>query len=310
MTDQTIDNPLEGNWYDGIAGEDQGRIDVFKEFESADKFYENYQSLSNRNWRTEIAGEDEALATQLERYSSPTELGASWKEQRAKISEGIKPAELPENATDADIAAYRKTFGIPAEAEGYYEGLPDGVVIGEEDKPIADAFMNAIHGAHARPAVAHALIGAYNEFSEQEQAAQQELDGQQSAEATDALREAWGTDYRTNLNLVEAFLTNTFGEAAKEQLMNGRYGDGRGFMNDPDVLKGFAAAQRQLDPTSTIVPRGDESAMQTLDDEIKEIEDIMRTKRYVYNKDEKMQARYRELLQLRIDAAEKAKNAA
>jgi hypothetical protein len=44
----------------------------------------------------------------------------------------------------------------------------------------------------------------------------------------------------------------------------------------------------------------DPDALQSLNDEIAEIEKVMRERRSEYNRDEQMQARYRELLELRL----------
>jgi hypothetical protein len=72
-------------------------------------------------------------------------------------------------------------------------------------------------------------------------------------------------------------------------------------MNIPGVLEGLASISRQLNPVNQIAPKTGITAQQTLDDEISDIEKLMRDDRKAYNKDEKIQTRYRELLQIRID---------
>lgn len=299
MPEPIIDNAVDGNWYDDMAGDDAGRIEVLSKFDSPESFYSNHQALANANWRTPMAGEDEAFGKQLERFDSPASFASAYREAQKTISEGIKPARLPNGATDEDIAAFRTEHGIPLEAAGYYENMPEGLVLGEDDKPMADTFMDALHSVNAPPEVAHALIGAYTKFAESEQDAQSEVDSFQSKEATDELRTTWGADYRTNINAVDTFLTNTFGEEAKEQMMNGRFQDGRAFMNNTKVLEAIASVQRKLDPLVPLNFNGEGDPVESMNDEIKTIEKFMRTNRSEYNKDNDMQARLRTLYDLR-----------
>ena len=88
--------------------------------------------------------------------------------------------------------------------------------------------------------------------------------------------------------------------------MNGRYPDGRAFMNDPKVLEGIAAVQRKLDPVSRLTPPGGGSALQSLTDEIAEIEKFQKEHRAEYFKDEKKQERLRELYDIRTKQQEAA----
>lgn len=313
MADPIIDDPntvLDGNWYDAMAGEDEAKIDILKEFETADAFYANHQEMANRNWRADIAGEDDKFATTLERFENPTAFGNAFREAQQTISAGKYKEALPAaDADDETVKAYREANGIPFEPAGYLENLPDGLVLGEDDAPIAEVFMQALHSVYAPPGVAHALISQYNDFAEEQQEAQNELDIEQAKEATDALRAEWKGDYRANINLVGAFLENTFGKEVKEQLLNGRFEDKRGFMNDPKILMGIASAQRIIDPLLQIIPAGEDPEA-TLKEEIAEIELYMKEHRTAYNKDEKKQARLRQLYDIRTKHDEATKNAA
>ena len=304
MADPIIDDPstvVDGNWYDTMAGEDAGKIEVLKEFESADAFYDNHQEMVGRNWRTEIAGEDEKFAKTLERFDSPAAFGNSFQEAQQTVRSGNMKDDLPASDADDDsIKAYRESNSLPLEAAGYLENLPEGLVLGEDDAPIADAFMEALHSTYAPPAVAHALIAKYNEFAEQQQDAQNTLDVEQAKETTDSLREGWRGDYRVNINMVGKFLTRAFGAEVKDQLLNGRFQDGRAFMNDAKILEGLASMERIIDPLSVILDNKGDPA-QTLNDEIADIEKFMSEHRTAYNKDEVKQARLRQLYGLRIE---------
>ncbi len=304
MVDPIIDNALNGNWYDSMAGEDTGKIEILSKFETADAFYDSHQGMANANWRSQFVaeGEEESFGKTMERFDSPQAFANSFKEAQQTISSGKMKDDLPgADATEEDITAYRTANDIPLKVEGYYENMPEGLILGDDDKPIADVFMNALHGVNASPAVGHALISAYNDFAESEQDAQAEMDGEQSKVAIDELRNTWKGDYRQNINAVETFLNREFGKDGAEQIMGGRYADNRHFMNDPKVLEVFARVERVLNPLVPLHHTGDGDPVESMNDEIAKIEKFMRTNRPDYNKDDKMQHRYGDLLQMRID---------
>lgn len=298
-----IDNPIEPTWFEPLVGEDAPaeRVEMLKGYETPDAFLEDFESTKNANWRDSFAGDDDKFKSQLERYQSPADLGKAFREQRATISSGAYKQAPGADATPEDISAYREANGIPAEAGGYLENLPDGLVMGDGDKAIFEDFAGAMHEMNVDPSVMHKAIEWYNGFAEREQDALAEMDHTQHTETVDELRNEWGTDYRANINLVGSHIETQFGQEAAEALLNARSPDGRAIMNIPGVLQGFMTAARTINPVAQLAPKTDRTAVETLDDEISGIEKVMRENRSEYNKDEKMQARYRELLQIRID---------
>jgi hypothetical protein len=154
---------------------------------------------------------------------------------------------------------------------------------------------------NVEPAVMHKVIDWYNGFAEGQQDSMAEMDHAHHTETEDALRTEWGSDYRANINLVGSLIETTFGEENASALLNARDGEGRAIMNIPGVLEGLASISRKLNPVAQLAPKTGRTPDQTLDDEIADIEKLMRDDRNAYNKDEKVQSRYRDLLQIRID---------
>jgi hypothetical protein len=289
----------EGHWAESLVGDNTERLEALKSFESPDDFFKSYDEVSNKDWRKEIAGDDDKFLSTLQRFNAPTDFGNSFREAQQTIRSGQLQKALGEDATAEDIQAYREAKGIPDAPEGYLEKLPDGLVLGEDDMPIASVFMEALHSVNAEPTVAHALISKYNEFAEQQQDAQAEMDSEQAALANDELRNEWGTDYRANMNAITNFMNATFGEEAREQLLSGRFADGRAFMNDPKVLQSFAALARQMNPANELYSGGAEP-LQAMNEEIAELEKFMREHRTEYNNDVTKQERLRTLYDIRI----------
>jgi len=298
-----VSDPSEPDWFKDMVNDDTPpeRVEFLKSFDTQDALIESAQTAQNVNWRDAFAGDDDKFKSQLERYSTPGDLGKAFREQRATISSGNLSPKPDENATPEDLAAFRSANGIPAEPTGYLENLPEGLVLGEEDKEIFEDFAGAMHEMNVEPSVMHKVIDWYNGFAEDQQDAMAEMDNSHHQETEDALRTEWGTDYRANINLVGSLIESTFGEENASAILNARDADGRALMNIPGVLEGLASIQRQLNPVARIAPATGRTPDQTLEDEITELEKFMREDRDKYNKDEKSQARLRELYQIRID---------
>lgn len=316
MAEQTTVVTDDGHWADGlITGETPENHSVaLKGFETQEDLNKAYLGTLDHNWRDDFAsdgdgGIDDKFKSTLERYASPADAGKAFREARATISGGAYKQAPGEGATEDDIKAYREANGIPLEAGGYMENLPEGLVVGDDDKEIMGDFLSALHSENVPPSVAHKAIEWYNGFAEKQQDQLAEIDHTHHTETEDSLRQEWGSDYRANINLVGALVENTFGEEIKEAILNARDMEGRAIMNIPGVVQGFAQLARQINPISQVVkPGGD--PVTTLNDEIESIEKVMKEDRTKYNKDDKMQKRLLELYDIRIQHENRNKKTA
>lgn len=292
-------NTLTKDWFEPFAGENQDRREMLSKFDSFDSFFDDYNKKSD--WRGVIAGDDLKFKSTLERYADPQAFGNAHREAVQKIRSGQLLPTIPENATDEQIKEFRTQNNIPLEVDGYLDNLPDGMVVGEEDKDLLMDFLGVAQEANVPADFGPKVVEWVNNFNENQQKAIVELDTQQQREATQALNEAWGKDFTQNMNLIESTLSTYFGERAAEQMMNGRYGDGTGFYNDPDVMRGFANMARALNDVAPLVAQ-DPQAMHSLDAQIEELENYMKNERSKYMKDEKAQTELRELYEKRLKA--------
>jgi hypothetical protein len=247
------------------------------------------------DWRQQYAGADAKKLGVLTRYTSPTAALDALFAAQQRISAGDLKKALPENATPEQVAAFRTENGIPDKPEGYLEKLPQGLVIGDEDKPLFAKFAEKLHAKNLPPATAHAAVEFYNELQEEQAAQAAEAETAAKAATEDKLRAEWGADYRANLNHITSFIEKA-PEGVSEALLNARTPDGKAIFNIPEVLQWFASQARELDPMGTIVPSGGGAAGATIDTEIADIEKLMRTNRPEYNRDTKKQERYIQLL--------------
>jgi hypothetical protein len=251
-----------------------------------------------------MAGGDEKLAKSLDRFGSPKDVHTSWKALQQRRSSGELVSKLPKDAKPEDVAKWRTENGIPEKADAY--PMPEGLVVGDADKPGVGKFLASMHEANATPAQVQAGLKTYYQIKEDAIAQQAEADLTHVAEVQDTLRSEWGAEYRGNINSINAFLEMA-PEGIKDKLLSARMADGRAVANDPAFMSWLAQTAREVNPVGTVVPAGGDQ-MGAIGDEITKIEALMGDRKSEYWKGpgaEKMQARYRQLVDAREKRAEK-----
>ena len=211
----------------------------------------------------------------LERVSDFGSLVKNYVNAQDKIRKGELSNGLPENATPEQLSDWRTANGVPATAEDYQINLGDGVVIGDDDQAILDEVFKVGHDANVSNEVMSNLVSTFLAGREALADVSQQQDGIQQQQATSALKEAWGSDYQTNINMVTGFV-NGLPESVREDFMNARLPDGRALFNSPEAMVFFADTARKLNPAGTVVPNSN-NPVQSINDEIKALESRMGT---------------------------------
>lgn len=244
---------------------------------------------------------DEKRQELLGRYGSPEAAFDALDAAQQRIRSGELLPALPDDPTDDELKEWRKSRGIPSDAKGY--DLKD-IEIEAEDKDTIESLVAAAHASDQGQDQVVAGIKWYYETKATQAAARQELDATQRDETVGALNVEWGANYRRNQNLVKAFLSRVFPEEARVALEGGRFADGRGFFNNPDIMRSLLAVELEINPAGIVPPRGEGDIQQGLDDEIAEIKKWMRSPRdseegKKYWKDKKVQDHYVKLIEIR-----------
>lgn len=247
------------------------------------------------DWRNQLAGESEADLKRLGRFGSMSDVWRSYRSLEAKMSSGELKSQLPKEATDEQLAAWRQENGIPDKPGGYAEMMGD-LVIGEGEQDRANHFFELAHKHNLPPEAAKDMVAWSYAQQEAEQAQRAEQDEVVRTEGMQELMQEWGGNYQGNLNAV-AGLLDMFTVDAKDAIMNARDGDGDPLLSNPGVLKGLLLQAREINPASTLLPAGGRGGMQSITEEIQKIESQMGTDAYI--RDESLQARYRELVNAR-----------
>lgn len=253
------------------------------------------------NWRNEMVGGDEKELQQIGRYATPADV---WKkaralEQRLSSGEFKRTVPFPDKGTPEEQASWRKEAGIP-EAPDKYE-LPkgkDGKPVYDPAKPEVANFLKAAHAANMAPQHVQATLQFLAQEAQRQDDEDRQQDEQEQKAYEDTQRAKWGQDYRRNENLIGGLL-DTAPQGVKDLLLKSRLADGTLLKNHPGVQDFLIGLALQINPQGTVVPNSSGNIGVAIDDEIAKIEKVMRENRKEYNRDEKMQARYRDLIAAR-----------
>lgn len=250
------------------------------------------------DWRTKYS-QDPAVLKRLERYASPKAAIDALFAAQTRISKGDLLPTLKENATPEDVAEYRTAHGIPLEATGYEINLPNGLVIGDADKPVVDEFLARAHAQNMHPSQVNDALGWYFDKQEQARVAQEARDTEHRMATEDELRAEFGPDYRLNVKLAHEILSSAPGDLS-DKLLGGRLADGKLIGNDPDVVRWLTKLSRELNPVATVVPGSGTNAVQAVESEMASMKKLMGDRNSEYWKGPlaaKHQARYKQLVE-------------
>lgn len=252
------------------------------------------------DWREKAAKGDEKRLNKLSRYTSPEAALDALFEAQKKLSSGELKSAKPKGDTPEEIAEWRKENGIPEKPEDYDLTLDNGLVIGDEDKPMIDEFVKSMHGVNATPEVVKAAVATYYELQEAqiEQMMQRNATAKYETEA--ALKAEWGQDYKGNLNALRS-LIDSAPEEVSQGIFQASMPDGTSFLNNPNVVRWLTQMALESNPQHTIAPPAGSDRANAIADEINKYQKMLGDHSSEYWKGpnaEKNQARFRQLLEI------------
>ncbi len=169
-------------------------------------------------WSEIVDSKDHELNAMARKYNNdPAEVLKALHSLRAEVSKrGLKKDDVPKpEGDDAALAQWRKDNGIPESPEDYT--LPEGLSVGDEDKPIVDEFLKTMHEADMKDGVPEKVLDWYYNTLIPQQAEKEAAEiKEQDQHAESVLREKFGRDYTAKMNMFNKFLGDRFGEPFAE----------------------------------------------------------------------------------------------
>jgi hypothetical protein len=243
---------------------------------------------------------DEKATKLLGRFTDGKTFLKTFIEAQDKIRSGEIAKPLAADATPEQVKAWREANGIPADAKGYFEKLPDGLKIADDDKPTFEKLGARMHALNVSPAVFHETVKFYNEEVAAKEAAETEANKKVAAATRAVLEKAWGSDAKANFTNVRAQLEKNFGKEATLAMMGEATADGNMVGNSAHLMQVLAEWALSKNPAAHILPGGGEGDMKSIGARKAEIQKLMADKGSDYWRGPKsaaMQDEYKKLVE-------------
>ncbi|MCK1479321.1 hypothetical protein IVB27_32425 [Bradyrhizobium sp. 197] len=263
------------------------------------------------DWRSRMAGGDDAFLKRLARFPDEATFAKSFRSLEQKMSSGEYKKPLAENATPEEKATWRKENGLPEKADEYVAklALPNGMVIGEAEKPVVAELAAVAHESNLDPKAFNGLVAKYYEIQDQARQKQEDADVAFKLESEDALRKDWqGPDFRRNLTAVNN-LISTWPEGLASTVLAGRGPDGRKLGDNPAFIRQLAVLATELNPAATLVPAGTTDPGKNVQARLEEIRTLRRNDPNAYEQNKAMQAEELELIDADLKMQKRGKAA-
>lgn len=248
------------------------------------------------DWRLKMAGGDEKRAKAYEKYASPKDVADAHLSLQQQLSTGEYRKKLPDNPKPEELTAWRKANGIPESADKYDLNLPDGLVLGENDLPVAQAFAAEMHGVNADQKTVQKALTWWAKSQQAGLAARQTEDSEYKRQTEDALRAEWGGEYRMNEASIANFTAGLPGELSKT-IMGARAPDGRLLWDNPSFRSHMLKQAYLENPARLVVPANGGDSLDAIEQQLAEIKKVSQEDPRRYNKDTAMQQRRGKLLE-------------
>lgn len=233
----------------------------------------------------------------LTRYASPHAAFDALFSVQDKIFKGELKSPLAKTATEEEVKQWREENGIPADPKDYPVELSDGLVVGEQDQPIVDSFLEIAHAQNLSPDAVQKQLDWYFHERDRQLQAMQEQDMADRDETRDLLRDEWGGEAKGNFTAIVA-LSEMAGNGVGDMILGARLANGKRLANDPDALRWLVNVARELNPASTVTHATGAKADEAISTELDGLKKMMGDHQSEYWKGpsaEKNQARFIEL---------------
>lgn len=212
--------------------------------------------------------EDGDMKELAKRFNSGEDVLKSVADLRKEMSARIK---VPgKNASEEDVARFRKAIGVPESPDEYEAPVPDGYEMTEVDESMLDTFRGIAHEAGVPKKAADAFFGKALELNAEAARQVAKLTTEAQEKAVADLKKEWGSDYDAKVNLALRAVDSFGGGKLRDMFENVRV-EGGGRLGDvPELIRAFANIGARSGEDGVLSPANSDE-MRTIDDEINAI---------------------------------------
>lgn len=196
------------------------------------------------DWRDQLiaklpADEREKEMKRLQRFQSPENVYKSMRELEKRVSSGMLKPTLAEGASEAEIAEYRKAYGIPDEpnAEKYGITFPQGYEPNDADNADVSDFLADMHKDNVPPAVVQKVWNKYLGIREKAEAELYQAAQAATINYKAELKAEYGRDFDKNVRLGNQHLVQAVGEDQAKEFMAMTLADGTKLGDNPAFVR-------------------------------------------------------------------------
>ncbi len=227
-----------------------------------------------------------ALMNELKRSKSIDDAIIRGIAAQEKIRSGQYKEKLSDDATEEEIAAWRKENGLPEKPEQYDIPKVPGHEWTEKDQPVIDEFRQIAHKINLPQEQVNELVSwqirQQQKVEEEMEETLSRVDKEDREACHDALRAQYGVaEFKPHMSLMARLVSDkeVFGDDAGEKLISARYYDAesgtwRRVTSDPNIANALITLAK-YEYGEGAMPGGD--ARVKSQDRLKEIEQIMKT---------------------------------
>lgn len=221
--------------------------------------------------RERLAGGDEKLLKELNRYKSAESIGKAFRDNKKAASERKGPMRLPDKPTDDEVKAYREAYGIPDEATDYPVAFREDYEPTEADTEILSNFRDTMHERNIDPKAAEAALEWYQDFAAAQEQERNSRLAKTAQETQAELRSEWGGEYDGNIGAVREFMTAQLGDKGFDDMMALRLDNGSRLQDHSAFVKMMANVATDYYGSNVIFDGDIETTSQTVQERIDEL---------------------------------------
>ena len=210
---------------------------------------ENTTEAVETSWRDGV--KDEKARAIIERYNTIDDVANGLLAKEQALSQRVA---LPgDNATEEDLAKFRKAVGVPDSVDDYNiaalkpEHYTPEQWSAESMQATVVPVITAVHKAGASESVVQAMTRSYFELEAKAQAEQDRQDASWADAAEEQLRTDWGSDYKANMAAATSAISRVPG------IENMTLKDGSQLGNNPLFIRLAAELGRLQSPDNKTV---------------------------------------------------------
>ena len=224
--------------------------------------------------RQSLSAGDEGFAKQLDRYTSIEAMGKAWKSAVETAQKKQAPLTLPDDATDEQVAEFRKTLGLPEEAKDYPVSFAEGYEAGEADEALLGSFKEMLHAKGGDPRTAGIAMEWYQDLTATMEQDRNARMAEVRAATQQELRAEYGTEYEGNIAAAKELMRTQIGNEGTDAMMQLRLEDGSMLQDSPEFVKMMVQMGVDYYGSNGIINGDVETTAKTIDEKIAEFRDM------------------------------------